>query len=254
MKLLALTNQITQCAQCPRLVEYRSEVAQKKRRAYRTETYWGKPVAGFGDPNASLWIVGLAPGAHGANRTGRVFTGDESGKFLYRALHRTGYANLPESKGPGDGLLLCGAFISCIVRCVPPQNKPSPQEMRSCKPYLHTEWNLLKRARVILTLGALAYQSVTELLLHSGYLLSDLNSDAATSCKVPVKLPKKGKPKFAHGLILPFLRSDRIQKEKGAEKIYLLTSYHVSQQNTFTGKLTETMFEERLKRAQALTH
>src|ERR1700688_4161613 len=166
-----LQHEITNCRRCPRLVDYREEVARAKRRAYRDWTYWGRPVPAFGDPDARLVILGLAPGAHGANRTGRMFTGDRSGDFLYAQLHRAGFANQPHSKRADDGLTLKGALISAAVRCAPPDNKPLPEEIRNCSPYLEKELALVI-PRAILALGGIAFNMYLDLLKNRGLIPS----------------------------------------------------------------------------------
>jgi len=219
VSLATLREEIVACAACDRLVEWRERVAREKRRAYRDETYWGRPVPGFGDPRAALVIVGLAPGAHGANRTGRVFTGDRSGDFLYAALHRAGIASQPTSERVDDGLALTGAFITLAARCAPPDNHPSREELASCAPFLAKELAALQNARALLALGKIAYDAVVGLA----------SADA---------------PPFAHGAACEI----RLFGRRSA----LLASYHVSQQNTQTGRLTEAMFDavvERAKRA-----
>lgn len=208
--LPSLSREITACGSCARLRQYCLQIAREKRRAYQDDLYWGKPVSGFGDPNARLLIVGLAPAAHGANRTGRVFTGDRSGEWLYRALHRAGFANQPDSSGPDDGLALRDAYITCVVKCAPPDNKPSPEEIQNCSIYLNRELQmLLPKVRVVIALGQIALAGIW-----------------------PKLMPGRPKPKFGHGV--------RIQL---GEDRTLLLSYHPSQQNTFTGRLTEPMFD-----------
>jgi uracil-DNA glycosylase family 4 len=197
---------IVACRRCPRLVEWRERMGREKRAAFRDWDYWCRPVPGFGDPDAELLVVGLAP--HGANRTGRMFTGDRSGDWLYRALHRAGYANQPTSDRSDDGLRLTGAYVTAAVRCAPPANKPTPDERDTCEPYLRREIDLLNRVRVIVPLGAFAYAAVARL---TGL---------------------RPRPKFHHGLTVPVAGGRTI-----------LCSYHSSQQNTFTGKLTEEMFD-----------
>lgn len=219
--LAQLNQTIQNCELCPRLRTHCRKVAQEKRRSYKTETYWGKPVSGFGDPGARFLIVGLAPAAHGANRTGRIFTGDRSGDWLYRALHRQRFASQPSSTHIGDGLKLTDTYISCIARCAPPGNKPTPQEIKKCIPYLKTELEIFARKRVILALGGLAYDQVWQIL-----------SETQT-------LPKK--PKFGHGVVVDV-----------SPTLTILTSYHPSQQNTFTGKLTEAMFDSVFQSARKL--
>ncbi|MFO0593438.1 MAG: uracil-DNA glycosylase [Polyangiaceae bacterium] len=223
-KLAVLHAEIVACAACPRLVAWRERVARERRKAYREETYWGRPVPGFGDPAASLVIVGLAPGAHGANRTGRAFTGDRSGDFLYAALHRAGVASQPNSDHRDDGLTLRGAFITLAGRCAPPDNHPSREELAACAPFLAREIDLLPNARAVLALGKIAYDAIARL----------------TGADVPV---------FAHGaeaaVTLPATRR-RGSKSRAAT---LIASYHVSQQNTQTGRLTPAMFEDVVRRA-----
>jgi uracil-DNA glycosylase family 4 len=212
-----LEAEIVGCRACPRLVAWREQVGHEKRAAYRDDDYWARPVPGFGDPDAHLVIVGLAPAAHGANRTGRMFTGDRSGDFLYAALHRCGYANKPTSVSRDDGLRLDGAWITAPVRCAPPQNKPTPTERDACRPFLDRELALLPNARVFLALGAFGYQVVAGLL------------------------DVRPRPPFAHGAQVP-APGDRT----------ILCSYHVSQQNTFTGRLTPDMLDTVLEQARAL--
>jgi uracil-DNA glycosylase family 4 len=207
-----LNEEIVGCRKCPRLVRYREAVAREKRRAFRDCEYWGKPVPGFGDPHAELLILGLAPAAHGANRTGRMFTGDRSGDFLYKALHHSGFANQSTSTQRGDGLALKNAYIAATLRCAPPANKPLPSELAHCRPYFERELELI-RPRVILALGGIAMRAYLGLLKERG----QIESLAAFP--------------FRHGASYPF----------PSELPHLFASYHPSQQNTFTGKLTEAM-------------
>ncbi len=216
--LQALEAEIVRCRRCPRLVAWREEVALTKRAAYRDEEYWGAPVPGFGDTEAAVVVIGLAPAAHGANRTGRMFTGDNSGTWLYRAMHRAGLANQPTSVHRDDGLVLSGAFVTAPVRCAPPGNQPTPAERDACQPYLVRELDLLERAKVFVALGGFGYKVVADLLA------------------VP-----RPRPGFAHGL--------EVQLGDGRT---LLCSYHVSQQNTFTGRLTEPMLDAVFRRAAEL--
>jgi uracil-DNA glycosylase len=211
-KLNELNAEIVACRKCPRLVAYREHVAREKRRAFQDWDYWGKPVPGFGDPNARLLVLGLAPAAHGGNRTGRVFTGDRSGDFLYEALYRAGFANQPESTGRDDGLTLKNAYIAAAVRCAPPGNKPLPSELSNCRPYLERELEIL-RPRAIFALGRIAMIAYLGILKRSG----KIQSFAAFP--------------FAHGASFDFGR--------GLPRLF--TAYHPSQQNTFTGKLTQPM-------------
>ena len=205
------------CRACPRLVAWREQVAHERRAAYRHEQYWGRPVPAFGDPDAKVMIVGLAPAAHGANRTGRMFTGDRSGDFLYASLHRTGFANQPTSEHRDDGLSLAGAWVTAPVRCAPPANQPTPAERDACRPYLERELDLLD-ARVLVPLGGFAYQGL---------------------CSI---LGVRPRPAFAHGVEVPL-----------GDGRWIVGSYHVSQQNTFTGKLTEPMLDAVLLRARTLS-
>ena len=222
MTLEAVQRDVVECRRCPRLVEWRERVAVEKRAAFADWEYWGRPVPGFGDPEARLVIVGLAPAAHGANRTGRMFTGDRSGDFLYAALFRAGYASQPESTHRGDGLVLADCFITAPVKCAPPANKPLPSERDNCEPWLLAELAELRRARVLLCLGAFGWEAA-------------LRARAALGDPVP-----RPRPRFAHGA------------ELAGDRVHLLACFHVSQQNTFTGRLTPGMLDSILERATAL--
>ncbi|MFM8551273.1 MAG: uracil-DNA glycosylase [Nitrospiraceae bacterium] len=219
--LTRLNEQIVACRQCPRLVPYREAVAREKRRQCRDETYWGRPIPGFGDAKARLFVIGLAPAAHGGNRTGRVFTGDRSGDWLYEALHRFGFANQPESTHKGDGLALSDCYIAAAVRCAPPGNKPLPEEFEACRPYLLEELRLLTRLRVVVALGKIAFDQYLK---------------ACCAMGLPVPVPALT---FGHQRVhrLPW-------------GVTLIGSYHPSQQNTFTGKLTRPMFHAVFKQAR----
>jgi len=219
----ALQRRITRCTACPRLVSWREQVAREKRAAYRDDAYWGRPVPAFGDPSGSVLVVGLAPAAHGANRTGRMFTGDRSGDWLYGALHRAGFASQPTSAAREDGLRLEGVLVTAAVRCAPPANKPTPSERDACAPWLDAELDLLEGLRVIVVLGGFAYAQTLRVLEARG---------------VGVPRPR---PRFGHGA--------EVALEGGPT---ILTSYHPSQQNTFTGKLTEEMFDAIWARARAV--
>lgn len=219
-----LEGRIVRCRRCPRLVEWRERVAAEKRAAFADWDYWGRPVPGFGDPAATILIVGLAPAAHGANRTGRMFTGDRSGDFLYAALHRAGLANQASATARGDGLVLKGVYITAAVRCAPPANKPSADERDNCRAFLERELEILSRVRVILALGGYAFDHVLRILRVRG-------------CPVP-----RPAPRFAHGQEVGLGRDGPV----------LLGSYHPSQQNTFTGRLTPAMLDRSLGRAVAL--
>jgi uracil-DNA glycosylase family 4 len=221
----ALTGDVIACRACPRLVAWREQVAREKRRAYRDWGYWGRPVPGFGDQAARLLIVGLAPGAHGSNRTGRMFTGDSSGDTLYAALYRAGFASQPTAQHRDDGLRLTDAFVTAIARCVPPGNRPTAEEIASCRPFLAREWTLMPQTRVILALGQMAFDGCLRLLREVGY------ND------VP-------KLKFGHGL------SYSISSPTGSR--HLVASYHPSRQNTQTGRLTPAMLDEVFALARSL--
>ena len=216
-QLQTLGQEVAECRACSRLVEWREEVQLTKRAAYADEQYWGRGVPGFGDPGARLLFLGLAPAAHGANRTGRIFTGDRSGDWLFRGLHRAGLANQPESHHREDGLELQGAWVTSAVKCAPPGNKPAPEERDACRPFLRRELEALKDLRVIVCLGAFAYEAAG------------------------VEYAVRPRPKFAHGLVVP--------TQSGVQ---LVCSFHPSQQNTFTGRLTEKMFDDVIRSAVQL--
>ena len=222
-QLKQLAEEIHACRRCPRLVEWREASAADPPRRFRGEDYWARPIDGFGDPKARLAIVGLAPAAHGANRTGRIFTGDRSGEWLYAALYRAGYASLPESTRRGDKLRLRDAYISAVVRCPPPANRPTTTERDNCLPYLVRELGLLEQRRTILALGGFAWDGALRALRELG-----------------VETPRP-KPRFGHGA------------EATVGPFSLIGSYHPSQQNTFTGRLTTEMLDSVLSRARELT-
>jgi uracil-DNA glycosylase family 4 len=221
LPLPQIIDQIISCRRCPRLVAWREQVAREKRAAYRTEEYWGRPVPGFGDPRAAVLLCGLAPAAHGGNRTGRVFTGDRSGDWLFGALYRAGFANQPHSTRPGDGLRLANAYITACVRCAPPANRPTPDERDNCLGFLREELRTLKRVRLIVCLGGFAWDGVLRTLAGLGHRPAP-------------------RPRFGHGA-----RAD-------VGPYVLLGCYHPSQQNTFTGRLTEAMLDAVLVRARDL--
>lgn len=208
MSLESLRRQIVACRSCPRLVRWREKVAKEKKASYRNEKYWGRPVPGWGDPEAKIVVVGLAPGAHGANRTGRMFTGDESGRWLYRALWRAGWGSQEESLGRDDGLKLSQVWITAPVKCAPPDNRPTPQERDRCGDFFQRELRLLTSARVYLALGGFGFEAVARFF------------------------GLRPKPKFGHGVEVAL-----------SDGKWLIGSYHVSQQNTFTGRLTEKMLD-----------
>jgi len=212
--LQLLHSDVIACQRCRRLRKHCSEVARTRRKAYQDQEYWGKPVPGFGDPAARLWIIGLAPGAHGANRTGRVFTGDRSGDFLFAGLHRAGFANQPTSQHRNDGLVLRDCYVSAAVHCAPPDNKPTPAEIDNCSRFLDAEWQLLKNKRCILALGGIAWKAALALARRCG----------AT--------PLDRQPSFGHGMTCTL-----------SPECCLIGCYHTSQQNTFTGRLTPDMLD-----------
>jgi uracil-DNA glycosylase family 4 len=222
----ALDEQVITCTACPRLVAWRQEVAIIKRKSYQTQDYWAKPVTGFGPSDASMMIVGLAPGAHGANRTGRIFTGDRSGDWLYGALYRLGLAEIPTSTGLDDGQILHGVRITCAVRCAPPDNKPTILEKQTCAPWLVKELQLLlPSVRSIVALGSFAWSAILQSLADLGFIIP------------------KPKPKFGHGV------SAEISSPLG-KRLLLIASYHPSQQNTFTGKLSQKQLDQVLESAK----
>jgi uracil-DNA glycosylase family 4 len=221
-QLQKLNEEIIACRRCPRLVAWREQTARTRRRSFQHWVYWGKPVPGFGDIRAPVLVVGLAPGAHGANRTGRMFTGDGSGEFLYRALFRAGFANQPVSHDIADGLALNGLFISALCRCAPPENKPAPDEIRNCLPYLQREIELMAGLTGMVALGGLAFHHVLSLLRQQGLTIPRLD--------------------FAHGAVYRL----------GDNLPWIIASYHPSRQNTQTGRLTEAMFAEIWDKVKAL--
>jgi uracil-DNA glycosylase len=221
----ALHAELEDCRRCPRLVRWREQVARERRAAFADERYWGRPVPGFGDPEARILLFGLAPAAHGANRTGRMFTGDRSGDFLFAALWRCGYANQPLSTGREDGLRLKGVWVAAAVRCAPPANRPTPEERDTCLPWSVSELSFLKSARVAICLGAFAWDAALRL------------NAAIGDPPAPVPRPR---PRFGHGA------------EYEGRPLRLIGSYHPSQQNTFTGKLTPEMLDDVLRRAGTL--
>ena len=223
MSIERLREGICECRRCERLVRWRESVADEPPKRYRGERYWARPVPGFGDPAARIVVIGLAPAANGANRTGRMFTGDRSGDWLYAALHRAGLANRPESVSADDGLVLRGAYVTAVVRCAPPGNKPTPSERDECVPFLARELAQLSEAKAIVALGAFAWDGALRALASNG-----------------LQVPKP-KPKFGHGA------------EASLGDLTMIGSYHVSQQNTFTGKLTRPMLDAVFTRAIALT-
>jgi uracil-DNA glycosylase family 4 len=226
MTIDLIEQRVVSCAKCPELVAYRALVAREKRRAYREHDYWGKPVPAFGDPGASVVVIGLAPGAHGSNRTGRMFTGDASGEWLYRALFRAGFANAARSEHVGDGLVLDDCLITAAVRCAPPQNKPSPAERARCFGYLEAEFGVLRDVRVVVTLGRIADDTFHALIKkHGAY--------------------RSARASFAHG-------AETAVALPGSPAIVGLASYHPSRQNTNTGVLTEPMLDNIFIRARKL--
>jgi uracil-DNA glycosylase family 4 len=225
--LSELERRIVGCRACPRLVRWRETIARVKVARYRTCAYWGRPVPGFGDPNARLLVLGLAPGAHGANRTGRVFTGDRSGEFLFAALHRAGLATQAVALACGDGLALRDVYIALAVRCAPPDNAPAPEELARCAHFLDEEIDALPHVRVVLALGAIAWRA------YVGHLLRR---------RVPLARPR---PAFGHGALVQVRAAT-----PGTDRVVLMGSYHVSQQNTQTRKLTPPMFDAVLRTAR----
>ncbi len=214
-----INKKIIRCEKCPRLRHYCKKIAKEKRKSYLEEVYWGKPVPGWGDPQAQLMIVGLAPAAHGANRTGRIFTGDRSGEWLYRALYRYGFANQPSSDRIHDGLKLKNAYISCVVHCAPPDNKPTLNELKRCSDFLDHEINAMPQIKIWVALGQIAFQTLWKKICP----------------------PNTSRPQFSHGKVIS------LEKNR-----FMILSYHPSQQNTFTGRLTEKMFDSVWETAKKL--
>jgi uracil-DNA glycosylase family 4 len=225
-KKIPLQKQIVNCELCPRLVEWRTSIAREKTLRFQDQEYWGRPVPSFGDPHARVLIVGLAPAAHGGNRTGRIFTGDRSGDWLYRALYRAGFANQPTSVSRNDGLALNDCYITAVIHCAPPANKPTPDEISNCRPYLLREIELLNGIAVVVALGRLAFDAAIAAI--------GLEEKEAQGRRSP-------RPPFKHGAEVPL---------RGG--ITLIASFHPSQQNTFTGKLTEPMFDQVFSRTRAI--
>lgn len=221
--LTILHSEVVACCRCPRLVEYRETIGREKRRAYMDWEYWAKPVPGFGDPNARVLILGLAPGAHGSNRTGRPFTGDQSGKFMYPILYKVGFASQPEATHREDGLRLLDAYITAAIRCAPPDNKPTPEEIAACAPFLDRELASLKRVRVVVALGKIGFDAYLSYLQRKGFAFR--KSDYIFGHAAEYTMP--------NGVVL-------------------LASYHPSNQNTATGKLTAKMFQQVFERARAI--
>jgi uracil-DNA glycosylase family 4 len=221
-ELAELRDQVVTCTRCPRLVAWREEVARTRRASFASETYWGRPLPGFGDPEARVLVLGLAPAAHGGNRTGRIFTGDRSGDWLFAALWRAGFASQPQSVSLDDGLCLTGCYVTAAVRCAPPGNRPSPRERDNCLPYLVRELELLEGVGVVVCLGGFAWDAALR---------------ARAACGETLPRPR---PRFAHGA------------EAAGDRFTMLGCYHVSQQNTFTGRLTEPMLDAVFTRAREL--
>jgi uracil-DNA glycosylase family 4 len=225
LPFVQLNDEVTACRKCKRLVAWRERVAREKKRAYMDVEYWGKPVPGFGDPNARVFILGLAPGAHGSNRTGRAFTGDSSGNFMYPVLYRVGFASQPRGTHRGDGMVLTDAYISAAARCAPPQNKPTPKELSNCAPFLDRELALLKNVRVVVALGRIGFEAYLNHLKR----ISVIESKKAHA--------------FGHGV-----------EYTTPDGRMFVGSYHPSNQNTNTGKLTEAMFAKLFERVASLAH
>jgi uracil-DNA glycosylase family 4 len=219
--LSVLNKEVISCTRCPRLVVYREQIGREKRRAYRDHDYWARPVPGFGDPNARVLILGLAPGAHGSNRTGRPFTGDASGKFMYPILHKVGFASQPNADSRDDGLRLIDCYITAAVRCAPPDNKPLPSELANCAPFLDRELHILRTVKVIVALGKIGFDAYLNYLKRNG------------------TVPSKAGYAFAHAATYSLPNG-----------VTLLASYHPSNQNTATGKLNATMFENVFRKAK----
>jgi uracil-DNA glycosylase family 4 len=234
--LTILKEEMIACIKCPRLVQWREKVALEKVKRFQSDVYWGKPVPSLGKHDARLFILGLAPAAHGGNRTGRMFTGDRSGDWLYRALHRAGFASQAESIHRADGLQLIDCYISAVIHCAPPDNKPLPEEIKNCRPFLQREMEYLSQIRVVVALGRLAYDTAFSLFANHE---ADNKAIVANQPSMAGKPAKQQKTKFAHGA-----------ESLLSSGVMLLASYHPSQQNTFTGRLTEEMLDAVFRRAR----
>jgi uracil-DNA glycosylase len=228
VRLTEIQAAVVRCTRCPELRAYSAQIAQERKRAHRDCVYWGKPVPAFGDPRARVMIVGLAPGAHGSNRTGRPFTGDASGGFLYPALYRAGFASRPDAVDRNDGLTLRDCLITAAARCAPPQNKPTPAELRNCLPYLVEEFDALPHMRVMIALGSVAFDAILKVLRERGFALDPT------------------RPVFAHGA--------EVNATNRRRSLAVIASYHPSRQNTNTGKLTVPMFDAIFRRTNELLH
>jgi uracil-DNA glycosylase family 4 len=239
MDLEKLNSQLVECRLCPRLAAWREEVAHVKRKAYLDWDYWGKPVPGFGDPKARVMVVGLAPGAHGSNRTGRMFTGDASGDFLYPALYRAGFASQPNSTSVADGLVLHNLYITAVARCAPPGNKPTPEEIRNCLPYLEREIELV-RPSIFVALGRIAFDALL-------CLLTTEDGRPTTNDRLPSSVVRRSSFEFSHGA------SYHLGNHDGSSH-WLVASYHPSRQNTQTGRLTAEMFDPIWMKVRELTN
>ncbi len=262
-RLAGVQREVVSCRRCPRLVRWREEVAAEKRAAFEDEAYWGRPVPGFGDPEARILVVGLAPAAHGANRTGRMFTGDRSGDWLYRALHRAGLASQPGASGREDGLRLTGAWVTAPVRCAPPENRPTPDERRACRPYLERELEALDRVRVAVALGGWSYRHLMRVFRDRGWEvpspMPDFGHGREVELTAPEPPPAEGEWAEASAEVGRCPAGAAGVRANGASagdaagrRLQLICSYHPSQQNTFTGTLTEEMFDAVWARAVEL--
>ncbi|MHB8491515.1 MAG: uracil-DNA glycosylase [Solirubrobacteraceae bacterium] len=253
-RLVALARQVADCRRCERLVAWREQVARERRASFANEEYWGRPLPGFGDPHARVLLLGLAPAAHGANRTGRMFTGDRSGQFLFGALWRTGFANQAGSLSRCDGLRLSGAFVSAAVRCAPPSNRPTPQERDACLPWSVRELALLEDVSVVVCLGAFAWDAALRLraMLAATRGAESTGGRSRAPGRATGSQPRRAKPRFAHGAELPG-RDGEADLDPSAERAFgMIGCFHPSQQNTFTGRLTEPMIDAVLLRARIL--
>jgi uracil-DNA glycosylase family 4 len=246
MSIASIERAVVRCTRCPELRAYCAKVAHEKKRAYADETYWGKPVPAFGDPKARVVLVGLAPGAHGSNRTGRMFTGDASGDFLFPALYRAGFTSQEFATGRADGMELRDCIITAAGRCAPPQNKPTPQQLRNCFPYLVEEFAALDRMRVAIALGRIGFEAIVRALLERGYVFEEKPAFGHLAEVV-------ARPSSLDSALRATLGMTRVENARDdTEAVTLLGSFHPSRQNTNTGKLTVPMFDAVFARARAL--